>query len=194
MNDIPKIGKKGVKVESEIDADVGLVFKVSFKVDDKVLDFDINRKLHIPSVDILTPAKVANLMAENPSIHTRWNVLSNNAAIEYDKEKMGFDIWEKAQSKTYRKELIEVSGKRVTDKMVEEAVMTDPEYMKRYSKVLQKKQDAANIKSIALGFGERGDRLVNISSLMKSEKPTTYTKPDEDSRFDDKRAFRDDDE
>jgi len=162
-------------------------FKVSFKVYDETIDVDINQKLYIPSIDILTPQKACNMMAENPSLHARWNVLANQAAIEFDREKISFEIWEKERSKHYREELAEVSGKRVTDKMVDEAVMTDPEYRRRYFEMLKKKEDAANIRSVAFGFGERGDRLVNIVSMMKMEKPTSSLKSDNSD--DDVRAF-----
>ena len=56
------------------------------------------------------------------------------------------------------------------------------------------KEDAANMKSIAIGFGERGDRLVNITSMMKKEKPNAgitnmYADMDDDEK--DKNAFSD---
>jgi len=178
-----KTGKKGYQKHNK-----NWELKVSFKVDDELLDIDVNRDLHIPSADVITPAKVQNMMAENASIHARWNVLSNNAAFEYEDSKMEFEIWSKDQAKIYREEMGETTKKRVTDKMVEEAVMTDPEYIKKYRNVLKKKRDAANVKSIAIGFGEKGERLVNISSLMKSEKPTGKLSSRGD---DDIRAFSD---
>jgi hypothetical protein len=178
------IGKKGKVAQSE--------FKVSIFVRQETLEIDVNEKLHIPYIDLLTPAKVCNMMAENPALHARWNVLSNEAAVDFDRAQIQFDIWVEEQSKHYREELTEtVSGKRITDKMVKEAVMTDPEYMRQYNQVLMRKKDAANIKSIAYGFGERGERLVNIISMMKSEKPTTFVRKDKN---DDVRAFSSDED
>ena len=150
--------------------------KVSFKFDDKILDIDVNEKLHIPSIDVLTPQRACNMMAENPAVHARWNVLANRAAYESDYAKMKFEVWIKEQSKHYRMELAESTGKRITDKMVEEAVLTDPEYLRQYHEYLKKREDAANVRSIAIGFGERGERLVNIVSMMKFEKPTANVK------------------
>lgn len=178
------IGKKGKVAKSE--------FKVTLFVRQETLEVDVNEKLHIPYVDLLTPARVCNMMAENPALHARWNVLSNEAAIEYDRAQMEFDIWVEEQSKHYREELADnMGGKRITDKMVKEAIMTDPEYMRRYNQVLDRKKDAANIRSIAFGFGERGDRLVNIISMMKSEKPTTFVRKDRFSNTNDESAFED---
>jgi len=174
------MGKKGKQVDS---------FKVQLSVRQETLEIDINDKLYIPSIDVLTPAKACNMMAENPALHARWNVLANEAAMDFDKEKMEFDIWVKERSKHYREDLADVlGGKRITDKMVEESVMTDPEYMRRYKQVLEKKKDAANIRSISFGFGERGERLVNIVSMMKSEKPSSNIRRQDD---DDKNAFTD---
>lgn len=171
-------------------------FKVILSVRQETLEVDINQKLHIPSIDVLTPAKACNMMAENPSLHARWNVMANEAAIDYDLDKMEFDVWCKQQSKHYREELADnLGGKRVTDKMVEESVMTDPEYMRKYRKSLEKKKDSLNIRSMAFGFGERGERLVNIVSMMKSEQSTSGVKHRDN--FDDEKdrtAFQDDEE
>jgi len=169
-------------------------FKVILSVRQETLEIDIDHKLHIPSIDVLTPAKACNMMAENPSLHARWNVMANEAAVDYDREKMEFEVWCKQQSKHYREELADqLGGKRVTDKMVEEAVMTDPEYMRKYRQSLEKKKDSLNIRSVAFGFGERGERLVNIVSMMKSEKPTSGVRSRDDDESD-KKAFTDDDE
>lgn len=180
------IGKKG-KIKDE--------FRVTLQVKEETIDIDINDKLHIPSIDVLTPQKACNMMAENPALHARWNVLSNQAAVEFDKEKMSFEIWCKEKSKQYRVDLKDMGMGRITDKMVEEAVMTDPEYKRRFIEMLRRKEDAANVRSIAFGFGERGERLVNIVSMMKSEKPTSSLK-DNSSYVDDNddvKAFSDKD-
>ena len=195
-------GKKGKLGKTSSD---GFELKVSYKVGEELLEFDIDRKLHIPSIDVLTPQKACNMMAENASIHARWNVLSNQAAVQSDRLKMKFEVWVKERSRYYRTELAEITGKRVTDKMVEESVMTDPDYMRVYEEYLKSKEDAANLRSIALGFGERGERLVNIVSMMKWEKPLSsikhnkfnYEDEDRDRKafdVDDKDDNNDDDE
>lgn len=160
---------------------------VSMTIGKNILKIDVDKKLHIPSIDVLTPQKACNMMAENPAVHARWNVLANQAAVRADYEKIKFEIWVKEQSRTYRSELAEASGKRVTDKQVEEAVLTDPEYARKYRTYLKKREDAANLKSIAIGFAERGERLVNIVSMMKWEKPSSVVKGD-------KKVYTDDDE
>ena len=168
-------------------------FRVILHVKEETIDIDINDKLHIPSIDLLTPQKACNMMAENPALHARWNVLANQAAVEHDKEKMSFEIWCKEKAKYYRVELKDSGVGRVTDKMVEEAVMIDPEYRRRFIDMLKKKEDAANVRSIAFGFGERGERLVNIVSMMKSEKPTSSVRDDSSypDKDDDVKAFSD---
>ena len=178
-------GKQGKKVDS---------FKVVLSVRQETLEIDINQKLHIPSIDVLTPARACNMMAENPSLHARWNVMANEAAIDFDIEKMEFEVWCKERSKHWREELADqLGGKRVTDKMVEESVMTDPEYLRNYRKMLEKKKDSLNIRSVAFGFGERGERLVNIVSMMKSENHSSGVKSrDDDDDDKDKKAFTDD--
>jgi hypothetical protein len=151
-------------------------FSVNLKIGEKQLNLDVDKKLRIPSIDILTSQKACNMMAENPSLHARWNVLANQAACIADMEKIRFEVFVKEKAKLYRADLLETSGRRVTDKQVEEAVMTDPEYLRKYKDYLDKKENAANIRSVAMGFGERGERLVNITSMMKWEKPTSMIK------------------
>jgi hypothetical protein len=180
------MGKKG-KAESVSSGD--LKFTVNLVIDEKQLTIDIDEKLRIPSVDVLTPQKACNMMAENPALHARWNVLANKSAFEADYEKMKFEVWVKEKSKTYRSELAEVAGKRVTDKMVDEAVTSDPEYLRGYRRYLEKRENAANLKSIAIGFGERGERLVNITSMMKNERPTAGVRRSRDRDEDDVAAF-----
>jgi hypothetical protein len=165
-----KLGKQIASLEEDFD------FSVTLKMNEKQLTIDIDNKLRIPSIDVLTPQKACNMMAENPALHARWNVLANQAACQADYEKIRFEVFVKEKAKIYRVELAEALGKRITDKQVEEAVMTDPEYMRKYKDYLDKKENAANIRSIAFGFGERGERLVNITSMMKWEKPTSTVK------------------
>jgi|GEM_PF-5309484 len=172
-------GKKGKQGKAQKKSTSVIDFKLLFNIDDEIITVDIDEKLHIPSIDVLTPQRACNMMAENPALHARWNVLANQAAVRADKEKAIFEIWVKDISKHYRIELAQTTGKRVTDKMVEEAVITDPEYLRKYTKYLKAKEDAANLKSIAIGFGERGDRLVNITSMMKWEKPSSNIKSSE---------------
>lgn len=192
-----KKGKLGKQTKLSVKDDFDLT--MSFKVGDELLTIDIDEKLHIPSIDVLTPQKACNMMAENASIHARWNVLSNQAAVKADRTKIEFEIWVKERSRAYRSDLAEVSSKRITDKQVEEAVMTDPEYLRMYNRYLKAKEEAANLRSIAFGFGERGERLVNIVSMMKSEKSSAGVKnkfdySDDDNNEEDVKAFSDSDD
>lgn len=142
---------------------------ITLAVSGTQLDFDINQKLHIPNVDTLTTGRLTNMMAETAAIHARWSVLSNQAAHAYDVAKIRFEVWEKQQLKRFREGLIDEKHKKQTERMIEESVMSDPEYIRRYEQVLEAKENASNVRSIAFAFGEKGDRLVNISSLMKME-------------------------
>lgn len=171
-----KLGKQGKIDTDDRGPEDKLGLFVVLRVNDEQLSIDLDEKLRIPSVDVLTPQKACNMMAENPSLHARWNVLANQAAFESDHEKIAFEVWVKEKSKSYRSDLASDSGRRVTDKQVEEAVMTDPEYMRRYDKYLKTRENAANIRSVAMGFGERGERLVNVVSMMKWERPTASVK------------------
>lgn len=192
-----KTGKKGKAIDSNLSSEAAIKdddfeLSINLKISDKILQIDIDERLHIPSIDILTPQKTCNMMAENSAVHARWDVLANQAAIKANYEEMTFEIWSKEQSKHYREELVQVAGKKPTEKMVEEALMTDPEYLRRYSNVLKQKEDSLNIKSIARGFAERGDRLVNIASMMKWERPLSTVRKRDNN--DDVTAFSDNDD
>lgn len=145
--------------------------KVLVEWDDKQLDVDINKSLHIPSIDTLTPSRLSNMMAENPAMIARWSVLANKAWHEYELLKTRFEVWEKGEHKRCREALLLESDKRkrMTERAIEEAVMSDPEYLRRMEILLQAQENAENIRSLARAFGAHGERLVNISSLMKVE-------------------------
>lgn len=189
-----KTGKKGKAIDSNLSSepvikDDDFELTVNLKIGEEVLQIDINERLHIPSIDILTPQKTCNMMAENSAVHARWDVLANKAAIKANYEEMKFEIWTKERSKHYREELAQVVGKKPSEKMVEEALLTDPDYLRKYSESLKIKEDSLNIKSIARGFAERGDRLVNIASMMKWERPLSSVRRPRDE--DDVSAFSD---
>jgi hypothetical protein len=112
---------------------------------------------------------ILGLLAENPSLHARWNFLYNEAVCDYDMAKTKFEIWLSRKSTEYRKELEKVSKGRVTDKMVEDMIKCDPEYEKISNEMSESKKNMKHIFVLANGFGEKGDKIVNIASLMKWE-------------------------
>ena len=64
--------------------------KLSVKIGGRLIESDIEDSLSIPTVDKLNPTMIANMMAEIPSLHARWNFLYNEAVFEYDISHVGF--------------------------------------------------------------------------------------------------------
>jgi len=145
------------------------IFKVFVQIGDKTIEQDIDESLSIPTSDKLTLQMVLKILAENPVLHARWNVIYNEAVCEYDIMKTRFEIWLSKKSSDFRKELELITKGRVTDKMVEDMVKTDPQYEIMNSDLAKAKKNMKHIFSIASGFGEKGDKIVNIASLMKWE-------------------------
>jgi hypothetical protein len=109
------------------------------------------------------------MLAENPVLHARWNVLYNEAVCEFDMIKTKFDVWNSKKSSEYRKDLEKVSKGRVTDKMVEDMIKVDPDFERYSDDVALAKKNMKHIFVLANGFGEKGDKVVNIASMMKWE-------------------------
>ena len=151
--------------------------KVSIKVGSKLIEQDIDQSLFIPRADKLTLPVVLEILAENPVLHARWNFLYNDAVYEYDTMKTRYEVWLSKKSQEYRKELEEVKTKgRVTDKMVEDMIKSDPQYEKINDDLAQAKKNMKHIFVLANGFGEKGEKIINIASLLKWEGDTLIGK------------------
>jgi hypothetical protein len=146
-----------------------LELKITVKIGDKIIENDINESLHIPTVDKLNPVFLANMMAEIPQLHARWNILYNEAAFDYDLKKTKFEVWLSRKSKEYRAELSKIEKGRITEGMINEAVQIDPEYTIINKEIAEAKKNMKHILALANGFGEKGDRIVNIAAMMKWE-------------------------
>jgi len=143
--------------------------KIKVNINNRLIEADVEESLHIPTIDKLNPVVVSKIMAEIPSLHARWNFLYNEAVCEYDMLKIKFDVWLARSSKESRKELAKLEEKRVTDKMVDETIKLNPEYMSLQNDIANAKKNMNHIKALAMGFGEKGEKIVNIASMMKWE-------------------------
>jgi hypothetical protein len=83
--------------------------------------------------------------------------------------KTKFEVWLSKKSSEYRKELEKVTKGRVTDKMVEDMIKVDPDYERYSNDIALSKKNMKHIFVLANGFGEKGDKIVNIASMMKWE-------------------------
>jgi len=143
--------------------------KVSVKIGGKLIEQDLEECLSIPTADRLTLPLILQMLADNPVLHARWNVLYNESVYEYDTMKTKFDIWSSKKSSEYRKELEKVSKGRVTDSMVDDLIKADPEYMRISDDLATSKKNMKHIFVLANGFGEKGEKVVNIASMLKWE-------------------------
>jgi len=143
--------------------------KVIVKVSGRIIEQDIEESLSIPTVDKLTLPMIQQMLAENPSLHARWNVLYNEAVYDFDIMKTKFEVWMSKKSSEYRKELEKIAKGRVTDRMVEDMIHDDPDFTRYSDDLALSKKNMKHIFAIANGFGEKGDRIVNIASMMKWE-------------------------
>jgi len=160
--------KNKEEAKSEV-IDDELSIKVSVKIGSKVIEQDIEQSLGIPRCDQLTLPSVLQIMSENPSLHARWNILYNEAAYEHDILKTKFEIWYSKKSHEYRKELEKTIKGRVTDKMVEDMIKSDFEYEEISNQVTLSKKNMKHIFVFANGFGEKGEKIISIASLLKWE-------------------------
>jgi len=128
---------------------------------------DLDEALSIPTVDKLNPTIVSNMMAEIPSVHARWNYFYNEAAYEYDMMKTKLEVWTAKKSQEYRKQLAQ-DGK-VTEKMIDEMVKSDPQFEQLNDDLALSKKNMKHVLAQANGFGDKGEKLINIASLIKWE-------------------------
>lgn len=144
--------------------------KLSIKIGDRLVESDLDDALSIPTIDKLNPATISNMLAGLPALHGRWNFLYNEAAFEYDIMKTKVEVWTAKKSQEYRKSLSkDPESPRVTDKMIDEMIKTDPEYKKYNDDLAMSKRNMKHVLAQANGFGEKGDRLTSIASMMKWE-------------------------
>lgn len=171
-------GKKK-KEESQDDT-----FKVSLnvKIGEKLIKSDIDEALFIPTVDKLNPTIIANMMTEIPSLHARWNFLYNEAVYEYDMLKTKSEVWFAKKAQEYRKDF-ERRDKRVTEKMIDEAIKVDPEFQILNDDLAEAKKNMKHILAQANGFGEKGEKIVNIASMMKWEAENLSGKGKTDKKY-----------
>jgi hypothetical protein len=143
--------------------------KVSVKIGGKLIEQDLEEAFSIPTADRLTLPLILQMLAENPVLHARWNILYNESVYEYDMMKTKFDVWNSKKSTEYRKELEKVTKGRVTDSMVEDLIKSDPEYEIMSDDLASSKKNMKHIFVLANGFGEKGEKIVNIASMLKWE-------------------------
>lgn len=158
-----------LKVESDNSDVKDFFIRVSVKVGERIIDQDLDESLSIPMADKLSLPMVMKMLAENPVLHARWNVLYNEAVCDYDLLKTKFEIWLSKKSSSYRKELDKVTKGRVTDKMVDEMIKSDPDFERMSDDIALAKKNMKHIYAIANGLGEKGDKVVNIASMLKWE-------------------------
>ncbi|MDD5650311.1 MAG: hypothetical protein PHF86_07845 [Candidatus Nanoarchaeia archaeon] len=163
------ITRKTKGVNSCSSDDEEFFVKVLVKIGDKVVEQDLEESLHIPMADKLTLPMVLKMLAENPLVHARWNVIYNESVCEYDILKTKFEIWLAKKSGEYRKELEKVAKGRVTDKMVDDMIKSDPDFERMSEDIAISKKNMKHIFAIANGLGEKGDKIVTIASMLKWE-------------------------
>jgi hypothetical protein len=160
------ITRRSKSVEKQDDS---FSIKVSINVGGRLIEQDLEESLSIPTSDKLTLPMILKMLAENPVLHARWNVLYNEAVYEYDMQKTKFEVWLSKKSAEYRKELEKVAKGRVTDRMVEDMIKADPDYEKMSDDLATSKKNMKHIFVLANGFGEKGDKIVTIASMLKWE-------------------------
>lgn len=157
------------KPQDPSDESTDFFIKVIVKIGGKLIEQDLDESLSIPMADKLTLPMILKMLGENPVLHARWNVIYNEAVYEYDVLKTKIDVWSSKKSAQYRKELEKITKGRVTDKMVDDMIKEDPEYTQYYNDLALSKKNMKHIFAIANGFGEKGDKIVTIASMLKWE-------------------------
>lgn len=183
MQQIRRRRKTNGDAENRQNDDI-LDIKVKVRIGSRIIEEDVNEALYIPTVDKLNPTAISNMMAGIPALHARWNFLYNEAVFEYDILKTKLDVWLARKAREFRKELEKLKDKgRVTEGMVNEALRMDPEYKKINDELAEAKKNMKHILAIANGFGEKGDKIISIASMMKWEgevlNKTNRARPDD---------------
>jgi len=158
-------------IENKEKLDPKVVLDIKFEIDDMILEADLNKMLHVPKFNQLTPEIVSNILAETPALHSRWNILYNQACQTYEKFKVDIDVWQSQTYEKYRNQIIE-DGDKPTESRIDNLIKRDPEYKKMNYQLAELKQKMNTIKAAAIGFGSRGDKAVSIGHMLKREMST----------------------
>jgi hypothetical protein len=143
--------------------------KIKVKIGEKTIEEDLEDALYIPTADRLNPTVVSDMMAENPSMHARWNYLYNEAVFAYDIMKTKLEVWLSKKGQENRKELAKLETGRITEKQIDDTIKLDPEYEKMNEDLAEAKKNMKHILALANGLGEKGDKIISIASLLKWE-------------------------
>lgn len=143
--------------------------RLSVTIGGKTVESDLEDSLYIPTVDKLNPTMLSNMMSNIPSLHARWNFLYNEAVYDFDILKTKIEVWTARKGKEYRDQLSKKKEGRVTDKMVDEMIKLDPEFKSLNDELALAKKSMKHVLAQANGFGEMGEKIVNIASMMKWE-------------------------
>jgi len=168
------IRKKSQTESTEHPSNEEFKVRLSVIIGGKLIESDLDEALHIPTVDKLNPVILANMMAENAALHARWNFLYNEAVYEYDINNTKLEVWIAKKSHEYRQSILNTQDKdgkpgKVTESMVDAALKADPEYESRNNDLAKSKKNMKHILALANGFGEKGEKVVSIASMMKWE-------------------------
>jgi len=156
---------------AEVDKDEFKIV-ISVKIGQNIIEQDIGEALYIPTINKLNPATISKIMSENPSQHARWNALYNEAVYTHDMLKTKFEIWTAKKGRVLRSELNKIAKEekiRVTDKLVDDTLKSEPEYESISQEIAEAKKNMKHILALANGFGEKGEKIINIASMMKWE-------------------------
>jgi hypothetical protein len=158
----------GIENDLENIIDPKTILRLKLKMNDGILEEDLNNLLEMPSYRDATPQKIANILAQSPVLEARWTVLFNQAQFEYEQTKTEFEIWKGNASEKIRNDFSQTS-ERATDKKIESQITLLKQYKTYNTRINRLKRNMGHIKAAASAFASRGEKAIPIAYLLKKE-------------------------
>lgn len=105
---------------------------------------------------------------EQSSLRAHYGALAARAEAQASTAKVKFEVLEARLYDHHRKILVD-AGAKVTEKMVENAVKTDPRWMAGKENVIEAETIAAVNKSLAISLADRRDMLIQLGADRRDE-------------------------
>lgn len=114
-------------------------------------------------------ADLDRCMVEQSSLRAFYGAQAAYAEGQHSKMKVRFDVLEAALYDHHRKELAADPTVKVTEKMVESAVKSDPRYLKGKTTVIEAETIASVNKALSISLGDRKDMLVQLGADRRED-------------------------
>lgn len=134
----------------------------TLKINGKEYEYNVDEQLQIDTSDI------SEEFATHAGKFAYWAILVENASYQVDVLKQDLAV-ARAQLDAQKRAELKAAGKKSTEKMVENMVITDPQYLEKEDAYLDAKRTLGYFKAAKDAMIQRKDMLVSLGATQRAE-------------------------